>query len=332
MAACRRGSMHDLSNSGEPVGQRPPSISVVVPVYNSRETLDELCSRLEAVMRKLTRDFEVVLVDDGSRDGSADQIRVLGEKHDWVRPIRLVRNYGQHNALLCGIRQARGELTVTLDDDLQNPPEEIPKLLQKLDEGYDVVYGVPEHEQHGLLRDVSSRLTKLVLQKAMGADVARSISAYRAIRTPLRDAFAGYDGSFVSIDVLLTWATTRFAAQKVAHEPRSVGSSSYTVGMLITHAVNLVTGFSSLPLQLASLIGFSCTLVGVALLVFVVGRYLIEGVSVPGFAFLASMIAIFSGAQLFSLGIIGEYLVRMHFKSMGRPPYVEQRPPGRSGP
>lgn len=233
-----------------------------------------------------------------------------------------MRNYGQHNALLCGIRAARHDVVVTLDDDLQNPPEEIPLLLARLGDGFDVVYGQPLTEQHGFWRDRASQITKLVLKASMGAEIARQISAFRAFRTQLRDAFADYRGTFVSIDVLLTWATTRFAAVRVKHVPRKTGESNYTVRQLVTHALNMVTGFSTLPLQLASMIGFLCTFLGLGILVYVLGRTLIFGVSVPGFAFLASIVAIFSGAQLFGIGIIGEYLSRVHVRAMDHPVYV----------
>jgi glycosyltransferase involved in cell wall biosynthesis len=233
-----------------------------------------------------------------------------------------MRNYGQHNALLCGIRDARYEVIVTMDDDLQHPPEEIPKLLAKLDDNYDVVYGTPAHEQHGLWRDLASQVTKLALQNAMGSRTARQVSAFRVCRTELRNAFENYQGPFPSIDVLLTWGTTRLAAVKVRHEPRRGGVSNYTVGKLLRHAFNMMTGFSVLPLQLASVVGFVFSVLGLLVLGYVLGRYLVEGGSVPGFPFLASVIAIFSGAQLFALGIIGEYLARMHFRMMDRPTYT----------
>src|SRR5581483_1552183 len=170
--------------------------------------------------------------------------------------------------------------------------------------------------------DLASRLTKLALQDAMGIETARHVSAFRAFRTSVRDAFAGYRGPSVSIDVLLTWGTTRFAALPVRHEPRSRGVSQYTLRKLVTHAINMTTGFSAWPLQLASIVGFACTLFGIGVLCYVVGRYLVQGGVVPGFAFLASALAIFSGAQLFALGIIGEYLARMHFRMMERPTYA----------
>jgi undecaprenyl-phosphate 4-deoxy-4-formamido-L-arabinose transferase len=159
----------------------------------------------------------------------------------------------------------------------------------------------------------------------MGAEIARKVSAFRVFRTQVRDAFATYQGPFVSIDVLLTWGTTRFAAITVAHEPRRAGVSNYTFRKLVTHALNMMTGFSVLPLQVASLLGFGFMLFGVGILFYVLGRYVLQGTNVPGFPFLASIIAIFSGVQLFALGVIGEYLARMHFRSMDRPSFVVRR-------
>jgi len=212
---------------------------------------------------------------------------------------------------------------VTLDDDLQNPPEEIGKLLAKLKEGFDVVYGTPLQETHGFLRDWASRITKLALQSAMGAETASKVSAFRAFRARLRDAFADYRSPTVNIDVLLTWGTIRFAAVAVRQDERAAGTSGYTLRKLINHAINMMTGFSILPLQMASVVGFIFGALGFLLLAYVVLRYLMEGSSVPGFPFLASIIAIFSGVQLFALGIFGEYLARMHFRSMNRPSYIE---------
>jgi glycosyltransferase involved in cell wall biosynthesis len=308
------------------------SISVVVPVYNSYETLQELVNRLTTVLDQTGAQFELLLVDDGSSDESWQVVSDLTMHQPKVRGINLMRNFGQHNALLAGIRAARYDVIVTIDDDLQHPPEEIPKLLEALGEGCDVVYGTPAREQHGLLRNLASQITKLALRGAMGTQIARKVSAFRAFRTQIREAFETYRGPYVSIDVLLTWGTTRFRAVVVRHDPRPAGDSNYTFRKLLTHALNMMTGFSTLPLQLASLVGFGFTLFGIAVLVYVVGRFLILGYSVPGFPFLASVIAIFSGAQLFALGIIGEYLARMHFRMMDKPAYtIRQQLPDPGG-
>jgi len=299
-----------------------PAVSVVIPVYNSAPMLRELVRRLEAVFMSRGTPFEVLLVDDGSRDASWQTISALAAELAFVRGLRLMRNYGQHNALLCGVRAATAPVIVTMDDDLQHPPEEVPRLLAKLEEGHDVVYGTPIQERHGLYRDVASRLTKLALESAMGVPAARDVSAFRAFRTVLRNGFAETRSPSLSLDVLLSWSATRYAAVPVDHRPRQQGRSNYTVARLVAHAFNMMTGYSALPLHLASFVGFFFTLFGMGVLAFVIGRYLLEGSVVHGFAFLASIIAIFSGAQLFALGVLGQYLGRVHFRSMERPAYV----------
>lgn len=298
------------------------TVSVVIPIYNAELTLRDLYDQLMPAMEELTQRFEVVMVEDCGHDRSWDIIRELSANDERVHGIKLTRNYGQQNALLCGIRAARHDVIVTMDDDLQNPVSEIRLLLDKLAEGFDVVYGAPQEEQHGFWRNAATCLTKLALQGSMGVECARNVSAFRAFRTRLRDGFASYRSPSVSIDVLLTWVTSSCGVVRVRHEPRSAGQSDYTLGMLVRHALDLVTGFSVLPLKLASFIGFAFTLFGFGVLAWVLGRYFITGSSLPGFPFLASIIAIFSGAQLFALGIIGEYLARMHLRSMDRPPYV----------
>ncbi len=209
-----------------------------------------------------------------------------------------------------------------MDDDLQNPPEELPRLLAKFNEGYDVVYGTPQKESHGFFRNLASQMTKLVLQKSMGAATARNISAYRVFRARLRDAFAQYRGAFVSIDVLLTWGGSRFTAIPVKNDRRRIGVSNYTLYKLISHALNMMTGFGTAPLQVASVLGFVFTAVGAALFFYIIVTYLLRGSPVQGFPFLASTIAIFSGVQLFALGIVGEYLARIHSRTLDRPSFA----------
>ena len=269
------------------------TISVVIPVYNSEASLAELVSRLQVLLPSMTHTFEVILVNDGSSDNSWNVIQKLQKDDSVVTAINLYKNFGQHNALLCGIRKAKYELIVTLDDDLQNPPEEIPTLLEKLGEDYDVVYGTPEKERHGLFRDLASLITKTALKTTMGVETARHVSAFRVFRTRLREAFKHYRGAFVSIDVLLTWGTNRFAATPVIYNKRKIGKSNYTFRKLFVHALNMITGFSVLPLQVASLLGFVFAFFGLFVLIYVVTKFLIYGSPVQGFPFLASIISIF---------------------------------------
>ena len=296
------------------------AVSVVIPVYNSEGSLRPLFSRLEKVLGGVSH--EILFVNDGSRDSSWSVISSLASECESVRGFNLMRNYGQHNALLAGIRAARGETLVTMDDDLQHPPEELPRLLAELGKGFDVVYGTPRSLPHSFLRNVASWLTKLAVRKTMGVETARQVSAFRAFRTKLRNAFANYQSPYVSIDVLLTWATTRFTAVPVDHHRREIGRSNYTLTSLVVHAFTMVTSFTTLPLRLASLIGLALTLFGVFTLSWVLAVYLTRGGSVPGFPFLASIVSIFSGAQMFALGIMGEYLARMHVRLMERPSFA----------
>ena len=298
------------------------TVSIVVPVYRAEQTLVDLYHQLSAAMSEITSVFEIIFVEDGGGDGSWPIIASLARADHRVRGIRMSRNYGQHNALLCGIRAAKHSIILTMDDDLQHPVSEITPMLAALTPECDVVYGAPQEEQHGFLRDLASRLTKIALASTMGAETARNVSAFRVFRTRLRDGFQEYCSPSVSIDVLLAWTTSRFTSIKVRHAPRDKGVSGYTPGKLIRHAFNLMTGFSTLPLQIASVVGFVFVLFGLSILAYVLTNYVIRGAAVPGFTFLASMIAIFSGAQLFALGIFGEYLSRMHFRTMDRPPYL----------
>ncbi len=299
-----------------------PSISAVIPVYNGASTLGELVKRLESVFKKVSRNFEIILINDGSVDDSWKIIEDLSTRYPHVHGINFLRNYGQHNAIFCGLMNSKFELIVTLDDDLQHPPEEISKMLDCLNQGFDVVYGTPKKETHGLFRDLASVMTKMILANMMGAKNARSVGPFRVFRSTIINAFSHYQGPYVNIDVLLTWGTSRFGSMQVNHVLRTSGISNYNFRKLLNHAMNLITGFSTLPLQFASLTGFAFTIIGVAILIFVLLRYIISGVVVPGFTFLASIVTVFSGATLFALGIIGEYLARMYFRLMDKPKYV----------
>lgn len=308
----------------EPKG-RPvtPGVSAIVPVHGAARTLEELTARLQRVLGGCAADFEILLVDDGSPDSSWDVVQRLAAGSRRVRGLRLLTNYGQHNALLAGCRAARHGIVITLDDDLQNPPEEIPQLLAALEkDDHDVVYGSPRHERQSPWRNLASVVTKIALRRFLGAETARNVSAFRAFRTQLRDGFAEFQGPWVSLDVLLSWSTRRFGSVVVEHQPRARGASNYTFWKLVGHALNMITGFSVWPLRLASLLGFASAVFGIGVLAWVIGRYWIEGGSVPGFPFLASIVAIFAGVQLFALGVIGEYVGRMHLRSMDRPSFV----------
>lgn len=294
-------------------------ISVIIPVYGGSPTLPALVERLGKSLPAIAEKFEVLLVNDGSPDDSWAVIEGLVKKNAWVRGVNLMRNYGQHNATLCGIREARYEICVTMDQDLQHPPEELPVLLAKLNEGFDVVYGAPRKLPQGFLRNLMTANIKRLLANVMGVPSVRNISAFRMFRTRLRDAFANFQSPSLTVDVLLSWGTTRFTSVLV--DIPSAERSHYNFPALVKATMLILTGYSTMPLRLASWVGFGMTLFGIGIFIYVLFIYFAYG-SLPGFPFLASIISLFSGAQLFTLGIFGEYLARIFDRSMDRPPYV----------
>ena len=295
------------------------NLSVVVPIYKGETFIQPLVTELIHTLPAISENYEIVLVNDGSPDNSWQLIQTMTREHPCVKGIRMMRNYGQHNATLCGVRAARYEVVVTMDQDLQHPPAEIPRMLSKLEEGYDVVYGAPRKLPQSLWRNVMTASIKWILAKVIGLPSVHNVSAFRAFRTHLRDAFVNFQSPSLILDVLLSWGTTRFTSVQVDIAPAE--RSNYSFTMLVRTATLILIGYSTLPLRFASWIGFAMTLFGLGVFIYVLVVYFTAG-SPPGFPFLASMIALVSGAQLFALGIFGEYLARMFDRSMDRPTYV----------
>ena len=295
--------------------------SVVIPVYNGAETVPVLVERLLKVLPGLFSEYEIILVDDCSPDDSWKVLKSLQSAHpESVRVIHLARNFGQHNATLCGIRNARYGICITMDDDLQHPPEQLYLLVDELAKGYDVVYAVPKKLPHSWWRNLGSKMTKIILGKIMGIPI-REIGAFRVFHTNLRDAFADYRSPEVYIDPLLSWGTKNFGHVYVEEDKREIGESNYSFAKLVKASLLILTGYSTAPLRFASMIGFLFMLFGFAVLIYVLVVTISLG-STPGFPFLASIISIFAGVQLFTLGIIGEYLARVYDRASDRPPYV----------
>ena len=302
------------------------NLSVVVPVYRGEKLVEPLVRELTKALPSFAKKYEIILVNDGSPDNSWGVIQMLARKHKCVKGIRLMRNYGQHNATLCGIRAAQYEVTVTMDQDLQHPPEEIPLLLARLQDGYDVVYGAPKQLPQGFIRNLLTATIKRILSIAMNVPSVKNISAFRAFQTNLRDAFSNFQSPTLTLDVLLSWGTTRFVSVPVNIDHAE--HSNYSFGALVRAALLILTGYSTRPLRVASWIGFVMTLFGIFIFGYVLFIYFSVG-SLPGFPFLASIIALFNGAQLFALGIFGEYLARMFDRSMDRPTYVVSETAGK---
>ena len=298
-----------------------PRVSIVIPVYQSEATIVPLLRRLEATLEGSRRSWEVVLVDDGSRDGSWSRIKDAQEKDPGhVTGVRLMRNFGQHNALMCGFARAHGDVIVTMDDDLQNPPEEIEKLLQRLEEtGDDVVYGRYGRKQHRSWRNTGSWLVNTFYRHAFKSQI--TVTSFRAIRRPVVDAILRYDLNFTYVDGLLAWNTQRVTTVDVVHAPRPEGRSGYSIGKLATLAFNLVTNFSLLPLQCVMWTGIVLAMGGFGVGAFYLWKHLRNEIAVPGYASTITAVLVLGGAQLVALGVIGEYLGRLHLNVNRKPQY-----------
>ena len=296
-------------------------ISIVIPTFRSTSNLELLVGEIEK-LKWWSSSSEIIFVDDGNTDGTWLVLKELAKLNHAVLALRLSKNVGQHAALLAGVREARYSVIATLDDDLQNPPEELAHLLRALTDDVDVVYGVPRKIKQPIWRSVASVAAKRMMQKALGFSSAVDISSFRVFRSQLRDSFNNDVGPGVSLDALLSWSTSRFTSVEVEHHERKTGKSNYNFWKLFRFMLDTVTGFSTVPLRLATGLGLTTIALSVGVLIWVLVRPLITGDSVPGFPFLAATIAIFSGTQLLILGVIGQYIGRMHFRVMNKPTYT----------
>ena len=295
-------------------------VSVVVPVYNEEGSLPEFLRRLTAVLDGRGEPYEIILVNDGSRDASLRILKEWAEKRpESIRVLDLSHNFGQHQAILAGFRDVTGDVAVTLDADLQNPPEEIPKLLAKIAEGYDVVGGVRRGRQDTLFRRAASlavnRMTVAITRMRL-TDFGCMLRAYgRGVVDEINEC----DEAATFLPALAQSFAQRPVEVEVAHAPRTAGESAYSLYRLIRLNFDLMTGFSVVPLQLMSLIGTLVALGGIAFGVFLFVRRLIVGAEVEGVFTLFSILFTVLGVAMLGLGIVGEYVGRIYQQVRGRP-------------
>jgi glycosyltransferase involved in cell wall biosynthesis len=299
--------------------------SVIVPVFGDGHQLVTLASKLdEALGSSGYKKIELILVDDCGPGNAWQEICRLSAERPHTMGIQLMRNFGQHNAIMCGLRYATGDIVVTIDDDLQNDPASIPSMIAKLDSAtLDVVYGVPDVRQHGAGRNLGSRLVNMFYRRVFGIPV--TVTPFRVIRREIVEAVLRYDLNFTFIDGLLAWNTTRIGMQHVTHHPRVYGKSGYTIGKLLTLAMNVFTNFSLLPLQIVSLLGLLFSAIGFVMGLWVLVSSLLSRIQVPGYASIIVAIFVLGGVQLLSLGMIGEYLGRLHMNVNRKPQYTVRR-------
>lgn len=296
-------------------------VSVVVPVYGSQNTLQPLVERLCSALDKCGREYELLFINDDSPDDAWRVLQSLHAKYgDRMVAIQLTRNFGQHNAIMCGLHEVRGRYVVTMDDDLQHPPEEIPRLLAAIEHSdLDVIYGRYKCKKHQRWRNLGSSIVNWAFRRVFGLSV--EFTSFRIIRREIVDAALGYELNFTFIDGLLAWNTRRIGELEVEHSERRDGRSGYNLRKLILLSINLLTNFSILPLQLATLLGFVSANVGFGVGAYYLWRALMNQIAVPGYASTISAVLFLGGVQLLAIGIIGEYVGRLHLNVNRKPQY-----------
>ena len=300
-----------------------PKISVIIPCYKTGARASMLVSEISETLESYTRNaFEIIMVVDGSPDDTWSNVSELVKRNRNVRGINLMRNYGQHSALLAGIRAAKGDVIVTIDDDLQHSPRDIPKLVDNLSEVCDIVYGISVLEEHSFFRNLLSRSYKHFIGMLLRAEGAEIAGAFRAFKREVVPVFEGNDDLYAPLDVMLSWYSSKSRGVPVTMSKRQDGTSNYTARSLIRHAANSITGYSIAPLRLVSLLGLFTFVISLIIALIVLINFLMGRIEVAGFPTIAILVSMFAGVQLLSLGIIGEYLGRLHMRSMGRPRYV----------
>jgi undecaprenyl-phosphate 4-deoxy-4-formamido-L-arabinose transferase len=306
-----------------------PWLSLVIPVYNEQENLSELIRRCLAVCSKLERPYEIILVDDGSRDASAGIIAdAANENPGHLIGVLLNRNYGQHAAVMAGLAESCGEVVVTLDADLQNPPEEIPKLLVPIEAGCDVVGSIRKHRRDSAFRRFSSRLINKAVQQATGVMMHDYGCMLRAYRRSIVDAMLQCHERSTFIPVLANSFAARTAEIEVEHAARSNDASKYNIWKLINLQFDLLTSMTTFPLRLLSILGGCISLAGFAFSFLLLASRLIFGAewAVEGVFTIFAVLFIFVGVQLLAIGLMGEYIGRIYNDVRARPRYfVQQR-------
>lgn len=304
-------------------------LSVVVPVYNSGATLPLLAASLVEHLEGVG-EYEVVLVDDGSVDDSWKVIQALSDELPVVRGVQLAYNAGEQSATLCGIAAARFDTIVTMDDDLQHDPSSIPALLAALEDDVELVYGLPDRDQHSFGRRAASRVAKPSLEHVFKVRGAGSNSAFRAFRTELRDRFPGAPGPMSSVDAMLANAGPAMTTVVVPHHPRRMGRSHYTTLKLLSHTMNLIADGSPSPLLFATVTGVACMVGGVLGVFGVVVAAVLGSLGSPVPWVVVALASIVLGVVLVALGILGELAVRILARAGGSPAYVVRRTTGDS--
>jgi undecaprenyl-phosphate 4-deoxy-4-formamido-L-arabinose transferase len=308
---------------GSDAALKRESVSIVIPVFNEAANLPVLWARLRPILRESLREWTIIFVDDGSTDDSLEILRKYSQEDPRVRVVELARNFGQHSALLAGFRNSRADVVVTLDADLQNPPEEIPRLLEAIAEGNDVVGGWREERQDHTFRRIASRLHNRITSAIVGVPMHDYGCMLRAYRRHIVDTVVACDEKAAFVPALANSFAKRVAEIPVAHAQRQEGESKYNLFQLAHLSLNLITGFSNFPIQAMSLAAIAIFLLDALFVAILLAHRLVYGPQQEGalwvlFAFTFALL----GMVMLALGLIGEYIGRIYLEVRRRPTYI----------
>jgi len=299
----------------------PVTYSVVVPVFNEEGNVEALASRILATMDHLGAPFELLFVDDGSRDRTPELLRELAAADARIRVLRFTRNYGQEAAVEALYLNARGRWLIQMDGDLQHAPEEIPRLVAKKDEGFDVVYGVRRGRHDPLFRVAASRLMQWSMRSVMEIELPEDVSTFRLMSARVARLVAALPERRKFFSALIVWSGARIGTVQVTHAPRHAGATHYKFSKLLNHTFDLIVGFSSKPLRYIGTLGIAFALLGFGMGVWVILRKLLWDYGVMGWPSLFAAVVILGGMQLVATSVIGEYIARIYVQAQDRPLY-----------
>ncbi|MZG54266.1 MAG: glycosyltransferase [Nitrospinae bacterium] len=304
---------------------KQPDVSIVVPVFNEVDLIEELLSRIKTVCEGLNRTYEIVVVDDGSTDGSYEKLKQFRGKGNSLRIVKFTRNFGQQAAVLAGFRISKGDIIVQLDSDLQNPPEEIPKLLSAMSDDIDLVTTTHRKRRDSTLRVMGSRCLLKIGQMLFGDSVKLNLSSFRALRRSVVKKIEACKDRSRYMAVLMSWMGLPTAEIEVEHHERKKGITKYSILNLLILSWDLVTGYSSFPLRMVTYMGMFGALLGFLMMAFLLFQRIVNGILIEGFVVLLAVFAFFAGVQLLSIGFLGEYLGRVHHQIQERPDYIVEK-------
>ena len=297
-------------------------ISYIIPVYHGESTIAPLFEKIKEANEKYDYAYEVIFIWDCGPDDSWKQIQLLKSKYpDYIKAIHLSRNFGQHNAIICGFEHAAGDLIVTMDEDLQHDPSEINKLIEKQKSGdFDVVYGNYIQRKHNSFRNITSRTLKRLLEIGI-PELHKDYSAYRLIKKDIAKACINMQNSYTFLDGYISWITTNVSSVEVTHALRQGGESSYTLKKLIAHSINIFVTFSNLPIKMVTWLSMSFFVFTFIYAFYTLIQKLFFNSLIPGFTSIIVLLGFGIGSILFGISVLGEYIHRINLKTTKRPNY-----------